>query len=121
MLILTVAMMQVKPHFEMACVLTMHILMRLFSIYKPTTSNIEEKICSQSSTCFKMSACFAVDVQLIHVQETEKIFNRGKNEAIEDGIQHIKDRLTNTSTNSVAKAMSVYETFTWPRQKFESF
>lgn len=69
-----------------------------------------------------MSACFAIDVQLIYVQETEEIFNRGKNEVIEDGIQHIKDRLTNTSTDSVAKTMSVFETFTcmWPRQKLES-
>jgi hypothetical protein len=54
-----------------------------------------------------MHACLATDVQLIHVQETEEIFNGGKNEVIEDGIQHIKDRFTNTSTNSVAKAVSV--------------
>jgi hypothetical protein len=67
-----------------------------------------------------MSACFAIDVPLINVQETEDIFNRCKNEVIEDGIQHIKERLTNTSTNSVAKALSVFETFMWPRQKLES-
>jgi hypothetical protein len=57
---------------------------------------------------------------LIYVQQTEEIFSRGKNEVTEDGIQHIKDRLTNTSTNNVAKAMSVFETFMWPRQKLES-
>jgi hypothetical protein len=54
-----------------------------------------------------MSACFVTDVQLTHVQESEEIFNRGKNKIIENGIQHMKDRLTNTSTNGAAKAMSV--------------
>jgi hypothetical protein len=55
------------------------------------------------------------EVQLMETEKGHEKFTADRKKIIEDGIEAIKQRFMSTATDDKLKAMSVFDTFTWPK------